>query len=596
MKVQGDMSKVTEDKYKPYHNINTIKDLLLLHKTFDSPPDAINLPKARYPGEVFVWLDIDSTVEKIFSPYGETLFVAAADEGSHGWRLSFTPHGYLRFESGEGKDQLCAESKVPITSFLSDGEPFRVGVAISNCSYGLRGTGYEKENIAFNRIRLYVAQRPDADLTLCGWAGDFLVPDLAAVPRRLVFRSGKTPAFRGRITGATAYNVPYAEMFSGAGIHSADEVIPSVIGGGGFHARWTGKDAIEVYTRPEFLTTLSAWVYMQIADVSGRLRRVCLRSMWSGVATMNPTFFISADGDHWERIVPEKIEMRPDSTLYTAWLKLDARQARKCYISSAIPFLPRHREEFLQWARVKMGARITVPGRSVEGREIHVARVGPDDPGLFHAVFICGQHSPAETMCAHTLRPMLEEAMKLGIMSKCVFHLVPTVNVDCAHYGGNGLNTKCRNTNRQWSEGIQPENKAVIDYLQSLKENGCRIGLAIDFHAGGCWRNAVTFYHGSKEDRKLGDDLLKRQQVWLKDFEQHAGIRFQESCSMSCGRGYAIERVIDMFNSPAFLIELSLASYFDPGRKATRVFSQECIDMAGRGIARAIARHLQCNE
>ncbi|MFA7159087.1 MAG: M14 family zinc carboxypeptidase [Kiritimatiellia bacterium] len=586
------MSKSTNAIYRPYNCINSVEDLLLIREKYNSLPDAAKLPQAHYPGEAIFWLEIDARPENLFSPEGETLFAAEADKGLRGWQLSFSPYGYLHFESGEGKDKLWVKSKVPLFSFLRDGEAFRVGVAISNCSYSLRGTGYEKENTAFNRIRLYVAPGPGADFTLCGWASDFLVPDLAAVPRRLVFRDGKTPAFRGRITGVTGYNVPYAEMFNKPGIPSADDVIPPVPGGGAFHARWIEKDAVEVYTRPEFLGTLSSWVYMRIADSSARLRHVCLRSLWSGVATMNPNFFISADGDHWERIVPEKIEIRPDSTLYTAWLKLDARQPRKCYISSAIPFLPRHREEFIKWAGKKMNATVSVPGRSVEGRDIPVVRIGSEDPELFHAVIICGQHSPAETMCAHILRPMLEETETLGIMSKCVFHLVPTVNVDCAHYGGNGCNASDRNTNRHWTDGIQPENKAVIDYLQSLKEKRYKVGLAIDFHAGGCWRNAVTFYHGSKEDAKLGNDLLESQQVWLKAFEQHAGIRIQESCSMSCGRGYAIERVIDMFNAPAFLVELSLASYFDPDLKETRVFSQDCLGMVGRGIARAIAGHL----
>ena len=51
------------------------------------------------------------------------------------------------------------------------------------------------------------------------------------------------------------------------------------------------------------------------------------------------------------------------------------------------------------------------------------------------------------------------------------------------------------------------------------------------------------------------------------------------------GRQLAIAKLV----SPAFLLELSLASYFDPHRQATRVFSQESLDVVGRGMARAIA-------
>ena len=106
-----------DKSYAPYRHLRRIEDLLLLRATFDTPPAALDVPKGHYPGEVLVWLDIDSPVEQLFSTEGETLFVAEADEGARGWRLCFTPHGYLRFESGEGKEQLWAESKVPLLSF-----------------------------------------------------------------------------------------------------------------------------------------------------------------------------------------------------------------------------------------------------------------------------------------------------------------------------------------------------------------------------------------------------------------------------------------------------------------------------------------------
>jgi len=574
----------------PYRNIRTIEDLLLLREAFDSRPSELAIPAAPYPGEATLWLDMEAPVEHLFSPEGELLCAAEADAGSQGWRLSITPHGYLRFETGEGDAILRVESRVPLPSFLRDGEPFRVGVSIANASYGLRGIGYEKENVSLNRVRLYVAPRPNAELTLCGWASDFLIPDLAAAPRRLLFSDDPAPAFRGRIAGAALYNTQFIEMCAHPGLASADAVIPAIPGGGGFHARWQTDDSIEVYGRPEFGGTGSAWVYLRIADPTGRLRRVCVRSLWSGVATMNPTFFISADGDHWDRIVPERIDMRPDSVLYTVWLALSDEQAHGCYVSSAIPFLPQRRETFLEWAQSELDARVTVPGRSVEGRDIPVARIGTDHPDRFHVVLICGQHSPAETMAAHLLRPLLEKAVRLDLLSTCVFHLVPTVNVDCAHYGGNGLNANVRNANRHWFHDIQPENQAVIDYLRMLRAQGCRVGLGMDLHAGGVWRNHVLFGF-APGDLPLSEAVLAGQEAWVDRLERHAGLRRCEFARLPHGHKYAMDQVVSLFNCPALLLELSLASYFDPHRQATRVFAQEGLDIVGRGLARAIAEH-----
>lgn len=575
-------------QFVPYGGIRSIEDLLLLREAFDAPPEEITVPKALYPGEALLWLEIEAEVEQLFSPQGETLVVAEAEDGSRGWRLSLTPYGFLCFESGEGEDQLRVESKVPLFSYLREGASFRVGVAVNNACYAARGTGYEKEGATLNRIRLTVAPGPETGLTVCGWNADFFFPDLAAVPRHLRFGDAHAPAFRGRIKGVTLYNTHYVEMFERPDLPSADDVTPPILGGGGFHARWTADDAIDVFGRPEFNGTGSAWAFLKITDPSGRLRRVNLRTLWNRVATMNPSFFISADGDQWERITPSRIDL--GDTLYSAELTLTEARARGCYLSGAIPFPPRHREAFLELAKSRWDATITVPGQSVEGRDIPVARIGPEDPNRFHVVIICGQHGPSEIMCAHILRPLLEEAERLDLLSTHVFHLVPTVNVDMAHYGGNGLNAQGRNTNRHWLDGGTPENQAAIRYLEDLREKGCRVGLGVDFHAGGCWRHHTTFYHGKKEDEKLGDDLLKRQRSWQEALEVEAGIRRRESHSVPRGRGYAIERIIDLFHCPAFLIELSLCSHVVPVEQTARPFSQESLDIVGRGLARALAR------
>lgn len=581
------MSEATST-YVPYLNIWSLDDLRLLSTRIETLPDTIDIPPAHYPGEVTLWLEIEASPEDLFSEDGELLCLAEAADGARGWQLSLTPHGYLRFECIGTPDALKVESRIPLASFRREGAPCRLGVSISNAGHFLRGSGYEKEDASLNRIRLLVDSRCDGEVTVCGWAGEFNLPDLAAVPRRLRFHDPQQTAFRGRISGVTLHNTGYFEFFARQDRPSAAHVVPPVPGGGGFNAHWIAEDAIEVFSHPQFSGTGSAWCYLEVADESDRLRALCMHTLWSGRATMNPSWFISLDGDRWERLAPSKIEMRGDSPFFTVWLPLTVDQARGCYVSSAIPFLESHRAAFLEWTQSQLGAQVTSPGCSVEGRDIPIARIGPDDPDRFHVVLICGQHSLAEAMTAHLLRPMLEESVRLKILERCTFHLFPTVNVDCAHYGGNGLNANRRNTNRHWVRDVQPENQAVIAYLETLRQKGIRVGLAMDLHAGGVWRNHVL-YGLAHLPQPLSEAFLCRQDAWLGLLAQHAGLRRREQGRLPHGYKYAMDRFVERFDAPAFLLELSLCSYFDPETRTTRPFSQDSLDVVGRGLARAIA-------
>ncbi len=105
---------------------------------------------------------------------------------------------------------------------------------------------------------------------------------------------------------------------------------------------------------------------------------------------------------------------------------------------------------------------------------------------------------------------------------------------------------------------VRPVHSYVVDssYPETLRQRGIKVGLAMDLLAG------------------------------------HAGLRRREQSQLPHGCKCAKDRFVEMFDCPAFLLELSLCSYVDPETQTTRAFSQESLNVVGRGLARAIAAHL----
>jgi hypothetical protein len=572
--------------YEPFRNLREPEDLLLVRRAFTSRPRPLRLPADPYYGEFCGWVSVAGGAETLFSSAGQTLFAGTHPEG-HGWRLCLTPYGYLRFETMADTNPLTCESPLPVHCIVDADRPLRLGVALNNYAWLLRGTDYAEEAVAYHRVRLLVGAGEREPFTVCGAIEAFSDLSLAPVPRQIVWETPDRPRFTGTIREFAAYNTDVHEMLTGGG-RDARRVIPIAPGGGGFGARWTADDTIEVFPAPEFSQTSGYWFLLPVADRTGKLRRLRLRPIWHGGTNMTPSFFASRDGHRWRRVAAARVQMRRDGREFAPEITLTAREAAGCTIASAIPFLPTDCAELLEWAAARFGATVQEIGRSVEGRPLHALRLGPEGDGVRHVAIVCGQHSPAETMGGHLLRPLLAEAQRRGLLQRVAFHFVPTVNVDCAHYGGNGLNANRRNTNRHWFEDIQPENRAVIDHFLRLREAGVRLDFALDVHAGGTFRNHVLMPMGPTEEMPVPADVLARQEAWCERLERLAGLRRQDGWPLGLRRWRATDWFFYTFGCQAFCLELSTCSYFDPEAQASRPFDQRALTQLGRHLAAAL--------
>ncbi len=554
---------MTED-YRPFRGIHGIDDLLLARKSA-AAGDTVPVSEPYY-GEICAWVTLDAPAETLF---GEKRPVLACDA----WRLLLTEHGYLRFES-DTPDAPEAESYLPAHVAVGKGG-MRLGLAISNSAWLLRETDYARETERVSAVRL-LAGPADGPLSRIGEETGWLAPDLRPVPGEL--RVGLGPG------GLTAYNALDADAIALQGGDPADDLLPLIPGGSSFEPRWIDERTVEVFGRPEFIRSSSYWVLLRPEDTEPAPDRLIVRTIHWGGANMTPTFFVSPDRQQWRRVAPKRVTMGPDGTHYSAefaWSDVAGH-----YLASAPLFGDSERRALIARAELLPEVHVQQIGASVEGRAIHAIRVGEGPRG---AAIICGQHSPLEIMGGRMIAPMIDALRdRPELLEAASFIFVPTANVDCAHYGGTGLNVNQRNNNRHWIVNVQPENRAVIEHINALRDDGLRFELGIDVHAGGVFRNPVLMHMGNGQV-EVAPHALEAQETWRDLLEQHAGLRRADGRPLGQDHLRATDWLHQEHGAVAFCLELSTCSWFDPRAGRTRPFSVDALDVIAEGIVTACA-------
>jgi len=605
------------ERYEPFRGIRRVQELLLV----ESAPNgsAVDIVDEPYYAEICAWVNIRCGEEDLFSPSGQVLLEGLRD-AEVDWRLLLTPYGYLRFEAC-GQGAFVSESVLPVHACVDCAHAFRLGLAMGNYAAMLRDTPYTQEAAAYSRLRL-LGGAPDGPLHLLGGSQGPLPTDLRPVPEQLrvpwcagsgetaesggerAARDGRGGAERrsradggGRsgVFGIVAYNTDRIEAIEAARRPGAAEVLPIVPGGGGFEPNWLDEHSLEVFTRPEFTQTSSYWVLLRLVDPPARLQRLRIWTIWHGGANMTPTFFWSPEGAVWERIVPAAVHMDPAGRDFRVEFDITPEMLRGGLLASGPVFGDAQRGELLRWASAQRHTTVSRIGLSAGGRPLHCIRVGagPDGSGRPGVAIVCGQHSPLETMGARVLKPLIARLVANGGLAQTGnLYLVPTVNVDCAHYGGNGLNQNRRNTNRHWMEDIQPENAAVIGHFDALRQKGQSIDFALDIHAGGIFRNHVLMPMGPGEGATPTEESLSRQERLLDLLERHAGLRREDGWALPQMRLRATDYFHQRFGCPALCLEISSCSYFDPAESRTKAFGTDAFEVLARGLAETLEEYL----
>jgi len=253
----------------------------------------------------------------------------------------------------------------------------------------------------------------------------------------------------------------------------------------------------------------------------------------------------------------------------------------------------------------KLGAKVEVVARSTLDLPVHVATLtsrNVPDKGKIGIVLQCGQHSPVEQMGGHLGRPCIEELARLdkdgecaGLLQRLVFYWIPILNIDCARHGTPGNDARRTNPNRCWFANKGPVQEGVERFFLAERDRGVDIRLMLDIHVG-MWRNHnivadldCTPENPDMATIKLQDPDRQKPAIFAKLLEL-AGLReIWYNGRDVAEKKRAPEWFQDTFQCPAFTIECSTVSHFDPATRRSRPFTQESYEALGTNLGRFFA-------
>ncbi|GIZ13440.1 M14-type cytosolic carboxypeptidase [Pseudomonas sp. NCCP-436] len=184
----------------------------------------------------------------------------------------------------------------------------------------------------------------------------------------------------------------------------------------------------------------------------------------------------SYDQQNWFR-VPTRFE---DGQLHFH-LQAEQEQAWFAYFE---PY-PRLRHEHLVATALAQGAELVACGRSLEGRDIPLLRIGAAAPGS-RKLWIIAQQHPGEHMAEWFMEGLIERLQDpqdtevVQLLAQAELYLVPNMNPDGAWRGHLRTNYAGQDLNRAWQSASTECSPEVLFVQQHMRRIG--VDLFLDIH------------------------------------------------------------------------------------------------------------------
>jgi hypothetical protein len=192
--------------------------------------------------------------------------------------------------------------------------------------------------------------------------------------------------------------------------------------------------------------------------------------------------FVSADGRTWRAM--------PGRALPGHRMQLAVEmQGPQMYVARLEPYRLSDLEKLLASLRDDSRVQITRIGKTVEGRDLEIVRVGnPEAP--YRVLLRARAHAwePGGNWVVQGLiRRLLrdDEEPKRDLARYCVY-VLPMANKDGVAHGRTRFNMMGKDLNREWDRPadpkLAPENAALEAWIESMIKKGERPDLALDLH------------------------------------------------------------------------------------------------------------------
>jgi hypothetical protein len=282
-----------------------------------------------------------------------------------------------------------------------------------------------------------------------------------------------------------------------------------------------------------------------------------LDNVWNGVrssiARSVKTVVLSENGRDWK---PVPLENLPDDRIR---LTVEMPGPR-LYIARIEPYRISDLDSLLARLRHDARVEITPIGRTVQGRELEVVRIG--NPQAPYRVFLRARAHPWEPGGNWVVEGLVNRLLQDDSVAKayldhyCVY-IMPMANKDGVAAGRTRFNLQGKDLNRDWDRpadpAVSPENAALERWLERMIAAGQKPHFAMELHNDGGGRLHISRPPVPDLPRHLERmavfESLLRQHTWFT--EGITGGSFRNSGTLGDGwlERYGIDAVVHEFNS-----------------------------------------------
>ncbi len=299
------------------------------------------------------------------------------------------------------------------------------------------------------------------------------------------------------------------------------------------------------------------WFFQLQAQPGAQLTVVLhnLENIYNGRKSSGPgkngcLSFVSDEGKIWR---PIQMETTPDRGLkFTV-----ATRTGSLYVARLEPYRLSDLQNLLKRIRKSRLVEITRIGRTVEGRDLEMIRVGDADAP--HRVLLRGRAHPWEAGGSWAIQGLINRLLKDDADAErclkryCVY-IMAMANKDGVVRGRTRFNQLGADLNRKWDKpadaAIAPENAALEAWLTSMVGQRKVPHLVIDLHNDNSGQLHVT-----RLDIGL-EKYLKRMDVFEAMLRKHTW--FTEGSARSSHRTGTIEEgLVERFGIDACVLELN---------------------------------------
>ena len=308
-----------------------------------------------------------------------------------------------------------------------------------------------------------------------------------------------------------------------------------------------------------------------------------LDNVWNGIrASVSrelKTVSLSENGRDW-RVVPV------DNSSGTSGRFTVEMPGPRLYVARLEPYRLSDLEKFLAAIRANPLVQISPIGRTVQGRELEIVRIGRETAP--YRVFLRARAHPWEpggNWVLHGLitRLLRGDADAARFLERTCYFVLPMANKDGVAHGRTRFNFQGKDLNRDWNKPVvadlAPENHALEQWLEKMIAAGRKPHFAMELHNDGggrlhISRAPVPGLPRYLERMALFEQLL-RQHTWFT--EGPTGATFHNAGTLGDGwlERYGIDAVVHEFNANwiAGLNEAPLGKHWiNYGENLARVF------------------------